>query len=384
MSKKRTFEEINARIVKGEAVVATVDEIIDLAEKEGARAAFEKVDVVTAATFGPMCSSGAFLNFGHSDPQIRMESIFLNDVECNGGLAAVDTYVGVTQESIHKGYEYGGAHVIADLINGKALHLKATGKGTDCYPVKEIETDITLEDLNEAYLFNPRNCYQNYAAAANSSERTLKTYMGSLLPNLGNVNYSTAGQLSPLLKDPYYRTIGIGTRIFIGGAEGFVSWQGTQFNSAAQRDDNGITKTPGGTLALIGDLKKMNSKYISPAVFEGYGVSLNLGVGIPIPLLDFDLMEHILLKDEDIYTNILDYGVQRRSKPVLGRVSYAQLRSGSIELEGKVIKTAPITSLKKSREIASLLKNWITAGTFQLGQPVQMFPANNAVKTLNL
>lgn len=382
--KTRSIDEINKRISSGEAVIATVDEIIELAKKEGAKEAFNRVDVVTAATFGPMCSSGAFVNFGHSNPQIRMEKITLNDVEVSGGLAAVDTYIGATQESNTVGLEYGGAHVIADLIAGKSVRLKATGKGTDCYPRKELEGDITLADLNEAYLYNPRNCYQNYAAAANTSGRTLKTYMGTLLSNLGNVNYSTAGQLSPLLKDPYYRTIGIGTKIFFGGAEGFVAWQGTQFNSAAPREDNGIPKGTGGTLALIGDMKQMNPKYVRPAVFQGYGVSLNIGVGIPIPLIDFDLMETVLLSDDDIYTNVLDYSVQERSKPVLARVSYGALRTGSIEIDGKIIKTAPITSLQRSREIASELKASIESGSFTLTNAVKALPQNNSVKPLNL
>lgn len=382
--KKRTIEDINKRIASGEAVIATVDEIINLAKKEGAKEAFERVDVVTAATFGPMCSSGAFLNFGHSNPQIRMEKISLNGVEASGGLAAVDTYIGATQESATEGIEYGGAHVISDLVAGKSVRLKASGKGTDCYPRRELEGDIRLEDLNEAYIYNPRNCYQNYAAATNTSGRTLRTYMGTLLPNLGNVNYSTAGQLSPLLKDPYYRTIGIGTKIFLGGGEGFVAWQGTQFNSAAPREANGIPKGTAGTLALIGDLKGMNSKYVRPAVFEGYGVSLNIGVGIPIPLIDFDLMESVLLTDDEIFTNVLDYSVQERVKPVIARVSYGQLRTGAVEIEGKTVKTAPISSLKLSHEIAAELKSWIESGRFTLTNAVKALPQDNAVKPLNL
>lgn len=381
---KRTFDEINEKIRAGTAVVVTAEEVIAMVKKEGVSAVAAKVDVVTTATFGPMCSSGAVLNFGHSDPPIRMEQIELNDVDAYGGLAAVDTYIGVTAESRTQGIEYGGAHVICDLIAGKEVKLKARGKGTDCYPRKEIDTVITLKDINEAYLFNPRNCYQNYAAGANSSNRILRTYMGVLQPNFGNINYSTAGELSPLLKDPGLRTIGLGTRIFIGGAIGYVGWNGTQFNTNTERDENGVPKTPGATLALLGNLKDMSPEYITPAVFEGYGVSLNLGVGIPIPVLDEDMLADLARSNEELFTNIVDYSVQSRKKPVLGRVSYAALRSGTVELSGKTVKTAPMTSLYKSRKIAQELKAWIVQGKFLLQEPVQTFPQGNALKALEI
>ncbi|PIX84635.1 MAG: hypothetical protein COZ32_12690, partial [Nitrospirae bacterium CG_4_10_14_3_um_filter_53_41] len=52
---KKTYAEINARIKKGEAVVVTAEEMIDIVDKNGPVAAAGKVDVVTTGTFGPMC-----------------------------------------------------------------------------------------------------------------------------------------------------------------------------------------------------------------------------------------------------------------------------------------------------------------------------------------
>ncbi len=378
----KTYEEINERIRSGNAVVVTAEEIIDIVDEIGIEEAAKKVDVVTTATFGPMCSSGAFLNLGHTSPAIRMEKIHLNDVEAYGGLAAVDTYIGATQESRSEGYDYGGAHVICDLIDGKSVFLNASGKGTDCYPNKKVEAKVKLESLNEAYLFNPRNCYQNYNAAVNGSNDTIYTYMGPLKAKYGNVTYSTSGQLSPLLNDPLYRTIGVGTRIFIGGATGYVSWRGTQFNSAAERDTNDIPKGTGGTLALIGDLKAMDTKYIRPGVFKNYGCTMYVGVGIPIPVLNTDILQACAVKDEEIYTNVIDYSVSKGPKPVLNRVSYAQLKSGQIEINGKKVKTAPITSLVRSREIADLLKAEIAEGRFELQKPIEMLPSKSVVGPL--
>ncbi len=378
----KTYEQINEKIRSGEAVVVTAEEVIDIIREKGTKEAAEYVDVVTTATFGPMCSSGAFLNFGHASPPIRMQKTYLNQVEAYSGIAAVDTYIGATEWSSDKGYEYGGAHVICDLIDGKHVTLNATANASDCYPRKEIQTEITLEDLNEAYLFNPRNAYQNYNAATNSSDRTAKTYMGILKPDYGNITYCTSGELSPLLNDPTYRTIGIGTRIFLAGAQGYVSWKGTQFNASAQRDENGVPTKPAGTLAVIGDLKDMDTKYISPAVFEGYGVSLFLGIGIPIPILDEAMMKSVGITNKEITTNVVDYGQADGHKEVVRSVNYEELRSGEIEIKGKKVRTAPITSLKKSREIAALLKSQIQKGEFFLQKPVEMFPTVGTVKGL--
>jgi len=184
------------------------------------------------------------MNFGHADPPIKMGEITLNDVPASGGLAAVDTYLGVTEPSRTRGIEYGGAHVIEDLLRGHAVRLKASGHGTDCYPRTEIDTWVRLDDLNQAYFFNPRNAYQNYAVAVNSTDRTLYTYLGPLLPRFGNATYCSAGALAPLLNDPLYRTIGVGTRCFVAGAPGYVAWQGTQHNPNQTRDDNGEPVVP--------------------------------------------------------------------------------------------------------------------------------------------
>jgi uncharacterized protein (DUF39 family) len=376
----KTFEEINEKIQKGNAVVATAEEILDIAGEMGMRETAEYVDVVTTATFGPMCSTGAFLNFGHSDPPIRMEKINLNNVNICAGLAAVDGYIGATEVSSDLGIEYGGAHVICDLIDGKKVRLQAFGKGTDCYPEKEIDTYITLDTINEAYMFNPRNCYQNYAAAANTTEKTLHTYMGVLQPKLGNINYPTTGELSPLINDPYLRTIGMGTKIFLGGAVGYVSWQGTQFVTEKPRGKNGVPLSGAATLALIGDLKEMSTEFIQPAVFEGYGTSIYVGIGIPIPVLDEEMLGHLIVKNKDIYQNIADYGTS--GKPALGRCSFEELQSGQVLLDGKSIKTAPLSSLYKARQIAQLLKSWIIKGEFTLQEPIKHFPKVTGLKSL--
>jgi uncharacterized protein (DUF39 family) len=379
----RTYQEVNERIRERKAVVLTAEEYLSLVDEKGVSAAAERVDVVTTGTFAPMCSSGAFVNFGHSDPPIKMTRVSLNDVPAYAGLAAVDAYIGATEVSESRGLEYGGAHVIEDLVARRPVHLKATAYGTDCYPRREFEGDLYLDDLNQAFLFNPRNCYQNYAAATNSSNRTIYTYMGILLPRCGNVTYSTSGQLSPLFKDPLYRTVGIGTRVFLGGGQGYVAWEGTQHNPGQTRDDAGVPLGPSGTLSLIGDLKGMNTGFLRACVFEAYGVSLFVGIGVAVPVLDSDLASSLAIRDHQIFTSVFDYSVPSRSRPALRRVSYAELRSGRVELEGKTVRTAPLSSYHKARQITGVLKDWILQGRFFLTEPVANLPLEGTVKALD-
>ena len=379
----RTIEEINEKLKKGKAVVFTAEEAVKMAAEQGVKKCAEQIDVVTCATFGAMCSSGAMLNFGHSEPPIRMSQITLNGVEAYGGLAAVDTYIGATQAGRTAGIEYGGAHVIEDLIAGKEIELHALSSGTDCYTRTEVHTKIRLSDLNQAYLFNPRNAYQNYSAATNSTNKTKRTYMGTLLPNMGNVTYSTSGELSPLLKDPKLRTIGIGTRVFLCGGEGYVVFEGTQAVNNAEQLPGGDVLYSGYTLALIGDMKGMKSEYIKAATFDGYGSTLYVGLGIPVPVIDEDMMADLAVPNDRLYTYIYDYGISTRSKQALKLVSYAQLRSGEVELNGRKVRTAPLSSLYKARRIAQELKEKLLDGSFVMTVPAAKLPYRDTFKGLD-
>lgn len=380
----KTYEEINKKIANKECVVVTAEEIIQLVNEHGEKKILEEVDVVTTGTFGPMCSSGIYLNFGHSEPPIKIRKAWLNNIPTYCGLAAVDTYLGATELDKNCNLSYGGAHVIEDLIKGKDVHLNAVGFPTNCYPRKEVNTYFTLKDLNQAVMFNPRNAYQNYGVATNSSKKTIYTYMGKLLANYANANYSTTGELNPLINDPYYQTIGIGTRTFLGGAQGYITWEGTQFNSKTPRNNNGIPKQPAGSLGVIGDLKQMDSFFIQAITIPKYGVSLGVGIGIPIPILNKEILKHVSVSNKDIYTTIYDFSSRSRNHPIIGEVNYQELRNGFIKINGKEVPTRPLSNYKKGKKVACNLKNLIRKGQFFLQKPIQKFPLNQGVKSLNI
>ena len=209
----------------------------------------------------------------------------------------------------------------------------------------------------------------------NATDRLIYTYMGMLKPDLGNATYCSAGQLSPLLNDPYYRTIGVGTRIFLGGGVGHVISHGTQHNPCAPRGPNGVVMAPAGTLAVMGDLKQMSPKWLRGVSMVGYGASLAVGIGIPIPILDEEMARFTGVRDSEIFTEVIDYGsYSMGGGEPLARVSYAELRSGSIRIGEKEVPTAPISSYSKALEIANILKEWIRSGRFTLANPVAPLP----------
>ena len=370
--KTRTVEEINEKIRKGDAQVLTAEEMKKLVESSGVEVAFKEVDVVTTGTFGAMCSSGAVINLGHSDPPIKIDHAWMNDVEvCHPG-AAVDLYIGATNMSLKQPFEYGGGHVIQDLVGGKEVELRATAYGTDCYPRTQLKTNVTKDDLNQFQLLNFRNCYQRYNCAVNTSDETIYTYMSKLLPRMRNATFSGAGELNPLMNDPDYETIGMGTRIFLGGAQGYVIGEGTQHSP----------KNLNGTLMVKGDAKKMSPEFLQGAAFTKYGTSLYVGLGIPIPILNEGLAKKTGIRDSEIFTDVVDYSVPRRERPKLKQVSYKELKSGSITVNDKKIRVSSLSSIKMAKKVSQTLKTWIEGGSFLLTAPVERLPTDSVFKPM--
>jgi uncharacterized protein (DUF39 family) len=388
----KTYEEINAKIESKKAVVLTAEEVIGYVEKKGLEAAAEEVDVVTTATFGPMCSSGCFLNFGHSKPRIRITEAWIDDVEAYGGVAAADVYLGATQlrrndpaNLYYPGeFRYGGGHVIERLVAGERLELHAVSYGTDDYPLRELRSWFTIKDLNQAVMVNPRNCYQNYNVAINCSDRTIYTYLGVLRPGMENLTYCSAGQLSPLLNDPLYETIGVGTSVWLAGARGHVHAEGTQFASDVERGPNDVPVEGAGTLGLTANMKEMKPKYVRGVSLIGYGVSLALGVGIPIPILSPQILKRTTVRDRDIYASVIDYSSEypNRTGKVVCRLSYEELRKGEVTVAGKKVQVGSLSSYSLALEAATALRDEIKRGDFLLSKPYRRFPLTQSMKPL--
>jgi uncharacterized protein (DUF39 family) len=390
----KSYEQINSRIESGKAVVLTAEEIIDYAERKGLEEAAREVDVVTTATFGAMCSSGCFLNFGHSRPRMRITQTWIDGVPAYSGVAAVDAYLGATElrqgdpaNTYYPGeFRHGGGHVIEKLVAGQTLELHGLSYGTDDYPRREVRTTFSIKDLNQAIMVNPRNCYQNYNVAVNGSERPIYTYLGCLRPKMANLSYSSAGQLSPLLNDPLYRTIGIGTKVWLAGAQGHVYAQGTQHAPSCERGPNDVPTEGAGTLALTADMKKMHPRFVRGASLRGYGVSLALGVGIPIPILDAQILKATTVRDRDILAPVIDYSgdYPNRTGRVLARLSYEELKRGEVTLLGRTVESSSMSSYAGAREIAGLLADEIRRGDFLLSRPLAALPVQQGFQGMKI
>lgn len=391
----KTIAEINDKIQQQKAVVWTVEEMKARVAELGVAEVAKRVDVVTTGTFEPAESSGAVLNLGHTDPPIKIRQCWLDGVMAYSGFGAVDLYLGASQmaelggawdtpdlEELREGKgrnvqrERGGGHVIADLIAGKPVKLRAIGQVTDCYPRASVETTITRDTINQFYLFNPRNLYQNFIVGVNGGDRPLYTYLGPLQPRLGNAVYANPGALSPLLNDPDLNLVGIGTRIFLGGGVGYVAWEGTQHFPLQKRLPNRTPIGPAATLALIGDAKQMGDRWVKGCYFKGYGPSLMIGIGVPLPVLNETVVERCAVQDADLVAPVVDFSIPRRVRPTFGLVSYAQLKSGRITLDGRSVRAAPLSSIFLARQVAQELKQWIEAGEFTLTEPVAAIPGD--------
>ncbi|MBD1822505.1 homocysteine biosynthesis protein [Cyanobacteria bacterium FACHB-DQ100] len=389
----RTLAEINQKIQRGTAIVRTAEEVKAQVAEMGVTETAKVVDVITTGTFEPMEASGAILNLGQTDPPIKIRQCWMDGVPAYAGFGAVDLYLGASQlveypsggepldsddrESPDvRQRQRGGGHVIEDLIAGKAVNLRAIGQVTDCYPRSSFETTITRDTINQFYLFNPRNLYQNFIVGVNGGDRPLYTYLGALQPRLGNAVFSNPGAISPLLNDPDLQLIGIGSRIFLGGGVGYVAWEGTQHFPLQKRLPNRTPIGPASTLALIGDAKQMDAKWVRGCYFRGYGASLMLGVGIPLPVLSEEVITHCAVRDKDLVAPIVDFSIPRRVRPTFGLVSYAQLKSGRLTIDGKSVRVAPLASVYLSRQVALELKHWIESGTFTLTEAVAPIPSD--------
>jgi uncharacterized protein (DUF39 family) len=390
----KSYEQINQKIESGKAVVLTAEEIIDYVERKGLEEAAREVDVVTTATFGAMCSSGCFLNFGHSRPRMRITQAWIDGVAAYSGVAAVDAYLGATElrqgdpaNTYYPGeFRFGGGHVIEKLVAGHQLELHGLSYGTDDYPRREVRTTFSIKDLNQAIMVNPRNCYQNYNVAVNGSDHPIYTYLGCLKPKMGNLSYSSAGQLSPLLNDPLYETIGIGTRVWLAGAQGHVYAEGTQHAPTCERGPNDVPTEGAGTLALTANMKEMRPEFVRGASLRGYGVSLALGVGIPIPILNPQILKRTTVRDRDILAPVIDYASDypERTGRVLARVSYEELKRGEVTLLGRTVESSSMSSYAGAREIAGLLADEIRRGDFLLARPLAALPVKQGFQGLKI
>ena len=131
----------------------------------------------------------------------------------------------------------------------------------------------------------------------------------------------------------------------------------------------------------MGDMKQMDPDYVRGLDITGYGISLAIGIGVPIPVLNEDVMRRCAISNDQIFAEMVDYSLPS-NRPCMQRYSYEELRSGMIEYQGKKIRTSSMSSLAGARKVAGKLKDWIEHGEFLLNEPALKLPESGSVKPL--
>jgi uncharacterized protein (DUF39 family) len=131
-------------------------------------------------------------------------------------------------------------------------------------------------------------------------------------------------------------------------------------------------------------MKAMKPEFVRGVSLKGYGVSLGVGVGIPIPILNETILRRTCVRDRDIFAPVIDYSIDypQKTGKVISRVTYEQLRSGEVEINGKKATVGSLSSYYKALEIANILADEIRRGEFFLTEPIDHLPRNTAMKSL--
>ena len=311
----RSISLINEKIEKGEANIYTAEEFKKLI-KEGDTPSFDEVDVVTAGTCGVMSGTAAILNFIVSPPGefIRAREVFLNGIPAYAGpcpnewLGAIDVILHGTTHSIHD-ENYGGGFLLKELLQGKEIDVRV-----ESVEGKTIENTITIDDVGRGQIIGTRMAFKNYTAFVNSYSEPIKSIFSAipLEGNLSGLTFSGCGALNPLQNDVPHNVIKNGCKFLLNGAEGYILGDGTR--SSAEKPN----------LMLTADYKQMDPYYIG-GYKTGQGGEVYDTVAIPIPVINEEVYNNLLITDEDVKLPLAE--IKGRHLPV-GETNYKQMWEG--------------------------------------------------------
>jgi putative methanogenesis marker 16 metalloprotein len=309
MERRRTVAEINDKVERGEAVVMTAVELCNRV-RDGEDVEFEDVDVITSATCGVMSGTFAVLSFqvAERDEFERASEVFLNGVPAftgpcpNERLGIVDVMVYGTSRRDNR---YGGGHLFRDLVSHEEIEVVV-----ETVDGRRIETTTTLKEIPFAKLCSTRNVFKNYYAFVNAQENEVTSIfsVGKFEGACKELTFSGCGELNPLEKDPVMDVIGIGTKILMNGAVGFVIGEGTR--SSPEKPN----------LMGIADMHGMLPQYLG-GFRTSAGPETWTSWAVPIPVLNEHVLENAKKLDEEIKLGVHDVHNRRP----LGEITYADV-----------------------------------------------------------
>lgn len=307
----RSIPEIIRRIEKDRAVVMTSQEVCDLV-KSGSQSELKDVDVVTTATRAVMSGTYAVFSFpvAHPGSFVRAGRVWMNGIPAfvgpcpNEKLGVLDIIVYGTAHNREK-ENYGGGHLFRDLVERKpAIVDVETDDG------KTFQAEANLDEMPHARLFGSRHAFKNYSAFVNPGLSPVSTifHAREFEPNCRGATFSGCGQINPVKNDPLLETIGVGTRILMNGAEGFVMGQGTR--SCAERPN----------LAGFADMHLMQPEYMGGFITSA-GPECICSWAVPIPVTTNTILKEIARLDREIPLPVMDVN----TRCCIGQADYGQL-----------------------------------------------------------
>ena len=313
---KRTLEEINSKIESGEANVFSAYEIKELI-KNNETPSFEEVDVITCGTCGVMSGTAAIFNIKVAEAGVfkRAKNLELNGIPVTVGpcpnewLGSVDLILSGTSKSLTN-KNYGGGFLLRDIVEGKTINIKV-----ETIDGEIIESSTYLDEMGTAQLIGSRMAFKNYTAFINPSNESVSSIFSAipLEGNLSGLTFSGCGDLNPLQNDPVMNYIKSGCKILLNGAEGLVLANGTR--SSGDKPN----------LMLTANIKEMDFKYLG-GFKTGEGAEIFDTVAIPIPILNEEIYNNVLVKNSDIPLTVAD--IKGRHMP-LDEITYADTWDGS-------------------------------------------------------
>ncbi|MBI5458548.1 methanogenesis marker 16 metalloprotein [Methanobacterium sp.] len=311
---KKSIQDINQKIKKGEATILTAEEVTRLV-MDGEEPTMEDIDVVTTGTCGIMSGTAAIFHLPVAEPGSfkKAGKITLNGVPgfpgpCpNEWLGSVDLMVYGTSHSITDP-QYGGGFLFKDLLQGEEIEIIVEDIDGNL-----IRSSASLDEFGTAQMIGTRFAFKNYTAFINPTPESVSSIFNAVDMDgpFKGISFSGCGELNPLQNDPQLNSIRKGTRLLINNSEGLFIGTGTR--SSPEKPNMMITA----------DMKDMDPHYLG-GFRTGAGPEVYNSVATAIPILDEEILQKTFIKNEDIKLPIADI---RGRHSVLSQTTYEVWRN---------------------------------------------------------
>lgn len=313
--KSKTIDEINEKISRGEANVFTAHELKELIRNDDTPD-FEDVDVVTCGTCGVMSGTAAIFHLDVFEPGQfkKAKNVYLNGVPCfvgpcpNEWLGSVDTIVYGTSHSISDS-NYGGGFLFKDILDGKDINIEV--ESTDG---EKFSSSITIENIPKAEMIGTRMAFKNYTSFTNPSKDPVSSIFNAIPmeADFKSFSFSGCGEINPLQNDPNGNIIKKTSKVLLNGSKGLVLGNGTRSTDIKPN------------LMLAADMHQMSSIHVG-GFKTAEGPEIFNTVAIPIPVLDENIWNNLMVLNQDITLPIAD--IQGRHLP-LSETDYETVWNG--------------------------------------------------------